>query len=406
MKIKRIISLLLAALMMIGAFTMIASAAEDTPKYTFKTSPTSKTYEYLKKTTNGATADAKLKKMDLRLQKDGYRLYVDEYSGEVAVQNVKSGDVLFTNPYDVGYVNTTDVERAKMLSQLAIKFKNVSTGDEKTYYSANKNMLSNKTDDAAMGNDLVVSYIRDGIRVEYSIGTEESRMLLPVWIERSKFEALCETMDENGFKENVNKLGAKEQLAAFYFLRDPATGGNDAMYNNYPITKEGVAIYTLANTSTRNKRLLEGYIKTYAPDYTYEEMDADHAEVKYEDNEIAPPLFKLALKYTLDEYGLSVRLPANGIRFDETYYQLEGIDMLPFMGAGDFDNEGYTFFPDGSGAIFDFQECKTYGKNVQISGKVYGQDYAYHTISGTNQQVVRYPVYGIAESQHFSVVNG
>ena len=398
MKIKRIISLLLAALMMIGAFTMIASAAEDTPKYTFKTSPTSKTYEYLKKTAHGATADAKLKKMDLRLQKDGYRLYVDEYSGEVAVQNVKRGDVLFTNPYDVGYVNTTDVERAKMLSQLAIKFKNVSTGDEKTYYSANKNMLSNKTDDAAMGNDLVVSYIRDGIRVEYSIGTEESRMLLPVWIERSKFEALCETMDENGFKENVNKLGAKEQLAAFYFLRDPATGGNDAMYNNYPITKEGVAIYTLANTSTRNKRLLEGYIKTYAPDYTYEEMDADHAEVKYEDNEIAPPLFKLALEYTLDEYGLSVRLPANGIRFDETYYQLEGIDMLPFMGAGDFDNEGYTFFPDGSGAIFRFEDLKD-ETQTSVSGKIYGTDFAYHTITGTYQKQITAPVFGIVENQ-------
>lgn len=405
MKMKRIISLLLAALMMIGAFTLMASAAEAQPKYVFKTSPSSKAYDYIKKGNGMTSADAKIKKMDLRLQAYGFQLYVDEYSGEVAVKNIETGDTLFTNPYDVGYTNTTDSEKAKMMSQLAIKFKNMSTGDEKTYYSANKN-LRNQADDAAMGNDLVVSYIKDGIRVEYSIGTEESRMLLPVWLERSKFEALCETMDENGFKENINKLGAKEQLSAFYFLRDPATGGNDAMYNNYPITKEGVAIYTLANTSTRNKRLLEGYIKTYAPDYTYEDMDADHAEVKYEDNEIAPPLFKLALEYTLDENGLSVRLPANGIRFDETYYQLEGIDMLPYMGAGDADNEGYTFFPDGSGAIFDFQECKTYGKNVQISGKVYGQDYAYHTISGTNQQVVRYPVYGIVESQSLSVVGG
>ena len=166
------------------------------------------------------------------------------------------------------------------MSQLAIKFKNVSTGEEKTYYSDNKNLRSGQVDDSAMCNDLVVSYIKDGIRIEYSVGTEESRMLLPVWIERSKFEDLCKTMDENGFAENVNPLGAKEQLAAFYFLRDPATGGNDAMYNNYPITKEGVAIYTLANTSTRNKRLLEGYIKTYAPDYTYEDMEIGRASCR------------------------------------------------------------------------------------------------------------------------------
>ena len=405
MKTKRIISLLLAALMLVGTFTLIAAAEDDAPKYVFKTSPTTKAYEYIKSTNGIKTAEAKLAKMDLRLQQNGYRLYVDEYTGEVAVQNIESGEVLFTNPYDVGSVNTTEPEKAKMMSQLAITFLDPSTGSPATYYSANKNLMGNKTDNSAMGNDLNVSYIKDGIRIEYSIGTEEARMLLPVWLKVESFENLCATMDENGFKENVNKRGAKEALSAFYFLRDPATGGNDAMYNNFPITKEGVAIYTLANTSTRNKRLLEGYIKTYAPDYTYEDMDADHAAVKYEDDEIAPPLFKLALEYTLDEQGLSVRLPANGIRFDETHYQLEGVEMLPFMGAGSSNNEGYSFFPDGSGTLFDFQESKTYGKTVQVSGKVYGQDYAYHSISGTNQQVIRYPVYGLVETEVFETVD-
>ena len=402
MKIKRIISLLLAVLMTVGAFTMIAAAEDEAPEYTFETSATKKAYDYI--TSKEITSAAKkLEKMDLRLVQDGFKLYVDAYSGEVAVESIETGELLFTNPYDVGSVNTTVVEKAKLISQLAIRFSNISTGSSAIYYSANKGMLTNKTDNAAMGNDLNVSYIKDGIRVEYSIGTEEARMLLPVWLKREAFEDLCATMDENGFT-NISPRGAKEYFSAFYFLRDPATGGNDAMYNNFPITKEGVAIYTLTNTSTRNKRLLEGYVKTYAPDYTYEDMDAQHAEVKYEDDEIAPPLFKLALEYTLDEQGLSVRLPANGIRFDETNYQLESIDMLPFMGAGTSTNAGYTFFPDGSGTLFDFQECKTFGSTVQATGKIYGQDYAYHTISGTNQQVIRYPVYGLVETQTFAVL--
>ena len=400
MKTKRIISLLLAVLMLIGSFVLMAAAEDEALEYTFETTPTKKAYDYLKskEMTSPAT---KLSMMDLRLEEYGYRLYIDEYSGEVAVECVATGEVLFTNPYDVGSVNSTEAEKAKLLSQLAISFKDPATGSTMTYYSANKNLIA-KGDNAAKGNDLVVSYIKDGLRVEYSIGTEEARMLLPIWLEKSSFENLCATMDENGFTE-ISKKGAKEFLSAFYFPRDPAKG-NDAMYNNYPITKEGVFIYTFNASSTKQKKLIEGYIKTYAPDYTYEDMDADHAAVKYEDDEIPPPLFKMALEYTLDEQGLSVRLAANGIRFDETNYQLEGIEMLPYMGAGSSVNEGYTFFPDGSGTLFDFQECKTFGKTVQITGKIYGQDYAYHTISGTNQQIIRYPVFGLVETQNFSAL--
>lgn len=400
MKTKRIISLLLAVLMLLGSFVMIAAAEEDAPKYEFKTSPTKETYKYFTDTSI-TNAQMKLERMDLRLEQDGFRLYVDEYSGEVAFEDIASGEVLFTNPYDLSSAPTAP-EKAKLISQFSITFKDPSTGSSTTYHSANKNLIA-KGDNAAKGNDLNVSYIKNGIRVEYAVGTEEARMLLPVWLEKESFENLCKVMDENGFKKDVNKRGAMEYFMAFYFLRDPAKG-NDSMYNNFPITKEGVAIYTLNDTSTKNKKILEGYIKTYAPDYTYEDMDEDHAKVKYEDDEIAPPLFKLALEYTVDEQGLSVTLPANGIRFDETHYQLENIEMLPYMGSGSATNAGYTFYPDGSGTLFDFEECSTYGKTVQVTGKVYGQDYAYHTISGTNQQIIRYPVYGLVETQNFAVL--
>jgi len=405
MKTNRIISLLLAVLMLLSSFVMIAAAEDDTPKYTFKTTPTKAATQYFTNK-NITSPEIKLRAMDLRLVKDGYRLYVDEYTGEVAVQSEATGETLFTNPYDLASINTTESEKAKLISQLAVTFKDPSTGSSMTYFSANKNLVKNSNNNAARGNNLGVSYIKDGIRIEYSIGTEESRMLLPIWIEKSRFEDLCAAMDENGFKEDVHKAGALDYLmGAGYTLRDPAKAGGDAMYNQFPITKEGVAIYTIRDLSTIQRTKIEDKIKTYAPDYTYEQMDQDHAEVKYEDNEIAPPLFKMALEYTLDEYGVSVRLPANGIRFDETHYQLESIEMLPYMGSGSAKNAGYTFFPDGAGALFDFEECRTLGKTVSIAGKVYGQDYAYHTISGTNQQIIRYPVFGLAETETFTVTD-
>ena len=62
------------------------------------------------------------------------------------------------------------------------------------------------------------------------------------------------------------------------------------------------------------------------------------------------------LEYTLSEDGLVVSLPANGIRFDETLYKLQNITLLPYMGAGTYTNDGYTFIPDGSGALMDYAD--------------------------------------------------
>ena len=128
-------------------------------------------------------------------------------------------------------------------------------------------------------------------------------------------------------------------------------------------------------------------------------LEEAHAFVEYEAKVESYPLFKLALEYTIDENtGLVVRLPANGIRFDETLYRLDSIDILPYMGAGMNPNEGYTFFPDGSGTLFDFEEIAISGQREKVTAKIYGQDYAYHELSGMYEEVIRYPVFGIYEN--------
>ena len=48
------------------------------------------------------TPEEKIATMRLALEKEGYQLYVDDYSGEVACVNTNTGEKLFTNPYDVG----------------------------------------------------------------------------------------------------------------------------------------------------------------------------------------------------------------------------------------------------------------------------------------------------------------
>jgi hypothetical protein len=64
------------------------------------------------------------------------------------------------------------------------------------------------------------------------------------------------------------------------------------------------------------------------------------------------------------------------------------------------DYNGYTFIPDGSGTLFDFQDLNT-SISRSIVGKVYGTDFAYHEINGTYQQPIRYPVFGIVEEYSY-----
>ena len=49
-----------------------------------------------------ATAEEKLETMEMMMEKDGYQLWVDELTGEVATKDLASGQILFSNPYDIG----------------------------------------------------------------------------------------------------------------------------------------------------------------------------------------------------------------------------------------------------------------------------------------------------------------
>ena len=104
-KLIKLISTLLAVLMLVGAATVVASAAETSePTYSTKTGGTP-TYDYMNKVLN--SADEKIATMDYRYGTDKYELYVDAYSGEVAIRSKATGEVLLTNPYNIGSSTAT-----------------------------------------------------------------------------------------------------------------------------------------------------------------------------------------------------------------------------------------------------------------------------------------------------------
>ncbi len=375
-KSVRFISAILTVLMFLSSI-VIVSAAEPAME------------DYL--TIPVASEEAKLKLMQLMYKTDDYELYCDAYSGEVAIKKVKTGQVLFSNPYDVGSLGVAEETKHELLSQLIIHYKTVGGEEKDPMNSFNDAVLEGN------GTQVQVENIRKGIRVEYTIGRQEARLLLPAMIRKDRFEELI--------LNNITDDFDKTKLTTIYHLYDPDDPSLNErqiaeMQDKYPITNKmavyvcETSVFTAENRAEGER--MEAIIRKYCPEYTLETLDEDHAITEYQGSaDIAPPLFRLALEYTLDEDGLEVRLPANDIRYDDTAYILQYIDVLPYMGAISSENPGYTFLPDGSGALVEAD--KLAGIRWSRQCKMYGYNFAYQQLmdSVTNpQEDTRFPVWG------------
>lgn len=407
MKLKtRVLSAFLAILFFLSAIsvcvvfeTSAANAAEIQQKYV-------RTKKY-------TSPQNKLEDMELILTKYGYRLYANEETGEIAIEEVANPkNVLFTNPYDVASSSASDGAntngnstyiKEQLLSQVIVSYSETSKDQTKELYSFAE---------AAMRSQIELSRIRNGARMEYVIGLEETRKLVPRWIPKESFESniiapIREAAAglEEGSTAQRQVLRVVEKFFAYYqehgLELELTEATRASLVQTYPILEDPtVRIYVLdTNVSPKELSDLEGWIKDYCMDtYSFEQMDADHEATGYEAKDEEYPVFKLALEYTLTEKGLSVRMSCNGLQYNMASYHLENIYINPYMGAGNTDYPGYNFFPDGSGSLFDYQQLRS--KAESVSAKIYGLDFAYHEITGaTYQKTIRMPVYGSVSTE-------
>lgn len=437
--IYKLISLLLAVMMILSAITTLFTVnafAEDATdvetgsgeEYEPDTSepsdsaPSVAVDDYLNY--YFATPEEKIASMQLAYKKDGVCLYVDSISGEVAYVNENTGEKLFSNPYDIASTTGNDATKHEILSQIIVEYKKTTAGINDPTEKLNSYV------DAAERGQITVENIKGGVRVEYAIGREQSKMLVPRLITMERFEEmilapLLEIFGSelyNPRSQNSEVFDVQKMLSYYmvysvdaldrkvYSNQDIINMNNtfgglyenlrdsDAQYaralKQFPII-ETTDVYVF-DPKAGDKELAraEEIITKYCPEYTYEELAYDHILTDYQSDDSNPPLFRMALEYKITEDGLSVTLPANGIRFNEAVYTLESIQILPYMGAGNTAYDGYNFFPDGSGALFDF---KGYSEQISVEGKVYGDDHTRSEITGKYQNAIRYPVFGIVE---------
>jgi len=365
------------------------------------------------------TPEEKLETMTMVLQNNRYALFVQEYTAEVCVVDRITGQMLFTNPYDVADTSSSVGIKRELLSQIKLSY----YGNNSS--SGNLNSFLHAAEEAQIN----IKLIRGGVRVEYTIGEAVKKRIVPYQIEQSSFETkilkpffekttksdlsyeeYAALRDSDVKEDNDKAIDAESfdygRFISFYSLldlSDPDLTAREqtSILSKYPVTAD-MAIYILDESSTTAQLTnLEDYIRNNT-EYSLEDLLNDHELVGYEMEDASPAIFKMALEYTLEEDGLQVRLPARGISFDAATYTLDTIQVLPYLGAGrtakkDTDvrhDVGYNFVPDGSGAIIAFDQNTRY---TQVSGTMYGGDFGfYNSISATtaSYQTWRVPVYG------------
>ena len=114
---------------------------------------------------------------------------------------------------------------------------------------------------------------------------------------------------------------------------------------------------------------------------------------------------KIPVQYMLcEDYVKAEILTSQISEYGEN--RIMDISLLPFFGAGGLNDKGYIFVPDGSGALINFNNGKSYYKAYEEP--IYGRDKSLNEMfSKDNKETVKMPVFGIknGEDAFLAVVN-
>ena len=127
--------------------------------------------------------------------------------------------------------------------------------------------------------------------------------------------------------------------------------------------------------------------------YTQEDYEEDALTYGFETSK-ALPYFEFSVKYALTNTGFKTTLINDSIVESEDF-PLAFIDVLPFFGAGNMGDTGFTVIPDGSGIYVDHNNQK-YSSTV-YEKRIYGSDLSIgnaHAVKPDQGEKIGFPMYG------------
>ena len=191
-KMKKLIAFLLAVCTIVGTLTSVLMVSAGITVYADETAEGEETiatvdaWSYFKK--EYGNDEEKLHVMKKYIENDDFALYGLAKTGEVAIKNKHTGQVMFSNPRDTYLYSDQETAETKakendifknLASQLYVDFKIIADNSDQRLTSYN---------DAAMNNQITMSAIKNGVCVEYVLGAGNERKLVPMRIEKSRYE--------------------------------------------------------------------------------------------------------------------------------------------------------------------------------------------------------------------------
>lgn len=206
------------------------------------------------------------------------------------------------------------------------------------------------------------------------------------------------------FKEiarNSNAILYADMSNGHFALQDTAT---DKIWYSIPANVAEDEITSSVTYSEVRSELAVNYVLkaeentsvSYKTEYSYDCEPEDvkiepienglRATYKFYDSGITVPV-----EYRLLQSSFEAKIVTDNIDEGEDAY-LIGVDLLPVFGAGAWNEEGYIFVPDGSGAIIDF----AYHNDMQTPyiKDVYGKELAVKSSFSFPFENIKIPVFG------------
>jgi hypothetical protein len=316
-------------------------------------------YEYEEGSEFAAISEAKsdVDGMVLAAQNDTLKLYANTETGEIAVEDLRNGEIVYSNPVNADEDTVASgTNKSFLKSQIILDYFNTSrtqgTWDSYSYCTER--------------GQLEAEAINNGIRFIYTMGDMDSKTgIVPQYISRETLDDVLSKLDDEGTKF-VSKKYIDSKVADDYLelLESAVSGASQIRKLNKYFEEAGFTT--------------DDYVREM------ENSGVDGA---------VPISFIIPVEYRLDNDGVDVSIPMSQVKENGggTVFRIQ---LLRYFGASGTDENGYLLVPNGSGSIINFNNGKTSADNY--SEYIYGIDptAAEYTVK-ENTQDVKMALFGI-----------
>ena len=302
-------------------------------------------------------------------------LFFKEKTAEIALQDVATGHIWYSNPQDRDQETmVAGTTKLRLGAQITLTYY-----DSKGVYGQ-----MDSYNDCIEYDGMTWEVQGEELVVRYHLGkTVVTLADVPQQISKSRMEQFISVLPEKDQKDLL-----KNYKLASITGQDQAY--IDKMVAKYPnVVNEDT--YYLVKDSTRILTKIKNWLDQCG--YTVEDLKHDNAVNHIETEIPIRAYFDVTLAYRLDKGSLLVTLRGEELDYQETI-PLHEIRVLEYFGAGGKTEKGYMLLPDGSGTLIYYNNGRV--NETPVVMRLYGND----TVSDAESAYVvdkkaSLPVYGI-----------